>query len=294
MVKEHAHRLQFSENLRGRYRDQSAVYRSTKKHGEDPEYLFVRGDYGTIEDDTRNIVVLGNEESQNERRYTKDLFGEEVFFKDTIAHLLKVKVGKPVIVLDIGAMIGMSWRRLANFYTDQVKAGKIVFVTSNLNNDLKTFIKERLTRQEKAFLAKTDSLIQSIEATPAELRRKKINLPNGTLVSLEHNVDIVHESFSMTAWGRTPDIDILRVPGLLSEYGMYYVPVEDTERMQLAVDNEERIPIMLGIKLAHKQLQSIYGLRKVRRAEEGNMKGKRLNYIVFKKKNASPITVNKQ
>lgn len=282
--------FQFAPNLKERYKGQAKIFHISKERGEYMGYSIILGDYS--EKSIADIATLYEQEGERldevGKKVFEDLMGIEVFFKNTIDHLLTIKGAKPVILLDIGAMVGLSWRRLANFYEDQVRTGKLVFAINNLNNNLDNLRQNRLTEETRSFLDKTDDLIQSIDATPSQIRRRRLYLPDGTLVSLEHSADLVHESLSMTYWSKIPDIDILRIPTLLSEYGMYLVPKVDVKYGQFRYFERPQ-----SIALAHEQLQSRYGLKKVIQAEEGNMKDEYLNYIIFKNKHAPMIKVDR-
>lgn len=302
--------FQFSPNIKDRYRAQSHFLKTVGEKGERDQFR-ISGDYGIRHELWHNIIgtplspkeyeeIIGKEgEEFKDIINVEALSCFEIFLRDSIERLLVLKKEEPVVILDIGSMAGMSWHRLANYYAEEVKKGKIVFIATaiayNPDDEETTapkFRKEYLTTEERDFLKRTKGLVHHINGSISQLRRKRITLPDGKMMPLEHSVDIVHESTSLTSWTKTPDIDILRIPALLSDIGTYFVYSTDLLVMQEAETQKENEERLNGIHLAHNQLVSLYGLKKVDKVEAGEKIGEALNYAVFRKENAPRITVN--
>ena len=295
----------FAPNIKARHQAQKEAMRGIHDQGE-REYGVVRGDYSDRDysSSSRNRILMSGYSSKDFAKKVpnvESLTGFEIFLQRTIDKLLLLKKKDyPVVILDIGSMAGLSWHRLASHYKDKVKEGELVFVTSSLayehDREKETapkFKKDSLSVEESFFLKESNDLVQHIHATPSQLRRKQIDLPNGRRIALEHNVDLVHEHHSITAWSKVPDIDILRIPALLSETGTYFVYEADLGTMYgSARPSKEEQERRRGVKLAHEQLKSTYRLTEVTKVEEGQLKGEALNYVVFRKHNAPAIVVD--
>lgn len=283
-------KYQFAQGIKSRFHDQ----RQTLEKGE-KDYFYTRGDYG---DDLNYIFPADSWELYGqpnlERESTVGLIGTELYLRNLIREMLEKQSKHPVVVLDIGGMVGLSWARLANHFQKQIANNQLAFVVSNLtyipnfkDKNLGLKYEDILTEDEKEFLVQTGSLVHYVNSDISLLRRQKINLPNGQTIPLQGNIDLAYETRSITAWSNVPDLDILRIPGLLSPQGMYFVHELDTLELQGEMSlREEKVRIQ-AISNAHRALVERYGLKMITETEDSIKRP--LNYIVFRRELAPKI-----
>lgn len=218
----------------------------------------------------------------------REISGLEVLLANQINAQLTIRSdGTPVNVLDIGGGLGTSWSRLALRFEDEVLAGNVNFIVSNLKNDPEDFLPE--TIQDDTLLSRTRHLVHYINGTFAEIGDKSINKPDGTTIPLRGNIAIVHENLSVTAWSKIPEWDILEVAGLVEPSGIYVVNSSDLLDPMATSTEEENNERLQGILLAHKQIQRTLGFTKVQEIEEGLFEGREFYDVVFKGPDAPAI-----
>jgi hypothetical protein len=286
----------FAPRIVRRFVEQRRMLRKIRKEGEN-NYNFVLGDYGVNSYFHHGILFEMHEgiaEEQYQQRPIEMLSGFEVYMQSLIDKFLDLKKGKePVILLDIGSVAGLTWHRLANHYKEKVHEGKIAFVASSLsytpNQEIPASRIFPVKPAEKEFLQETADLVHHVVGTVSQLAKQQIVLPDRRKISLQGNVDVVYESQSMTAWSTIPDIDIVKIPRLLSEYGLYFVTKMDQAEVQGDQFWKERAQ---AIDLAHNLLNNRYNLEKVEKVQEGRRRGEELNYDIFKRENAPRIRVD--
>lgn len=292
---EGAGQFSFAPNIRNRFLNQQYVLRNTTDFSERRNYSYTRGDYSKSHHYIVESSVLGKAQAKaifNEDKSVEDLRSMELFLAGHINSLMAVKTD-PILVMDIGGMAGLSWVRLAKHFEKEVKEGRIAFVVTNLihSPEKNVNLGGRLNQEEKSFIDKNHDLVHFQIAKPSEFRKIEVTLPDGRKVKLGGQVDIAFENLSVTPWSRAPDLDILRIGSLLSPYGAYFVPTRDTESVFSPDTKNEQTERIDGIKLAHKQLQTIFGLKRVTHIEDGPYLNKDLRYIVFKGKQAPDIRI---
>lgn len=187
------------------------------------------------------------------------------------------KTDKPVVLLDMGGGAGQTWREVAVSFEEEVKRGKLAFVVSNLAWPL--------TEGEK--------LVNFIDSTFHTIVKKTIILPNGEVLPLKRNVDVVHESQSLVRWSQIPELDIPSITRLLSDCGSYYISAPTTPCKYTPAENQEdnwrqRVTAMTQ---AFRWLQENYGLKRVVQVEAGEYDGADLLYRVFRRPMAPPVAV---
>nr|AIA18744.1 hypothetical protein [uncultured bacterium] len=292
--------LRTSPDFRQRISMQHSAVNSIRENGESQRYVYTSGDYGISAPHYRGILLAIDDSrvkaARNEKRPVERLTGVEMFMKDSIDALLRKKNGQePVVVLDVGSFVGMSWHRLANQYKEEVESGKIVFVTSSISHEpeqqFESVYLDRLTPEAMQFVTDTAPLVQHVTGSISQLLKKEVNLPNRQKITLGEHVDLLYESKSVTAWSKVPELDLLRIPQLLSDQGTYLVPIVDT----LELEGETKYSgaqRLAGISEAHERLVVTYGLKKVTEVEEGQQQGKSLNYVIFRRQNAPAVRVD--
>ena len=284
-------------NLKERLREQGEHVEGLKKGAEKEIYTNIRGDYSDRNDD----LLASSEQDYTrsfERHNVNEVVGLEQYFADLIERLLEIKKGQePVVAVDVGGMFGLTWSRLADHFADRIKAGEVALVVSNITrdpakqrNDPNEYKHFSFTEEEVALLQKTSPLLHLISGT-ARLDRQQIQLPNHQILPLKHAADIIYEYFSLTAWSKVPDLDILKMAKLLSPYGMYFTEHNVNRIIRGERTTEEKTERLTAIELARQQLVD-YGLTRRTQVEAGKMKGKQLRYDVFKGPLAPPITLD--
>jgi hypothetical protein len=297
--------IQFAGNFSGRYRRQQQLLTSLRS-SEIKKYYWTRGDYSDMDGSDRytGITLFYKKPDYDvtaintpQRKDSEELIGMEQHLAQRISLLMELKTDdNPVICIDLGSMHGISWARLAKHFEPEVREGKVAFVTTSLSESPSPRTSRNqnnfgaISKSEAELLRYTqrEHLVHKIIGDAVDLKRQHIII-NGRDVSLRSNVDILYESLSLTAWSKTPDLDILHIEKLLSHYGTYYVKTLDTIDVQQGSSLEEIEQRLEAITLAHIQLQNIYGLQMITEGEEGKYTGVRLTYHVFKRPNAPKI-----
>lgn len=232
---------------------------------------------------------------------TKSLKGLEIYLRQMIKNLMTLKNNsEPVLILDVGGGVGLSWFRIAASFAKEVNEGKIAFIVSNFSFLPEQYLSRKgiVSIQEDKYLEKSRPLVHFLNGRFIDLHNQEIALPDGRILKLAKNVDLVHERSSLTAWSKVPERDIVSVQSLLSPIGLYMVrrvdtleplaPVEGANNeplKEVLEDDEENIELekqqrLQGIIVAHGLLQK-YGLKRIDRVEGGKLVGERLNYVVL-------------
>lgn len=193
---------------------------------------------------------------------------------------------EPIVVLDMGGGAGSTWRETAKCFEKEVLSGKVVFVLSNL-----AWSPERFISSDQNLPG--SGLVANVSAAFRKLCSQSITLPSGQNLSLRRNVDLVHESQSLTRWSQVPELDMLSICGLLSPYGLYFVAHPGVPcKYNLVEDPKENLIYrQAAVNQTQSLLQSRYGMKRVLEVESGEYAGATLLYSVFKKTQAPKIRV---
>ena len=249
----------------------------------------------------------GKSEYVSDRNYREDeseLLDTELFLERYLEKLLIVKRDSlPVVALDIGGMMGQTWNRLANRFKNEVANSEIVFIVSNIayypEEHLEDEVRKRYWSSSKdmkkvgQFLKNGRKNLLYVNADVSRLRRAIIKLPNGSTLPLRRGVDLVHESFSLHYWSHVPELEILQAATLLSEYGIYIIQRGD--HWTGVYGDEPHLDWGVradGIKLAHEELETRFGLRKITHVEQGSFQGGEIMPWMFRKPNAPAVKVD--
>jgi len=145
----------------------------------------------------------------------------------------KDNVGKPVVVLDLGGMYGLTFLRLAKATEELVKEGKIVYVVSNLTFNPGIISEDQVKEfpglnhsDYNDFFLQNRGLVHFIVSDVDELGDTQIDLPDGGNLQLGGNIDIIHEQ---SALGKStiPDSDLPTLGKTLSPYGIFFLGDKD-------------------------------------------------------------------
>ncbi len=230
-------------------------------------YNWTSGDYRDIE-----YATSAEPTSEPGQMMSGEAVKHEELIKNLVDSSLVASSGEPVIVLDIGGGVGISWARLAQQYEDDITQGRVVFAVSNLAGTPDSFLEPNQMSQEPrlrrrhmgsdpvassapippvapprfpkqselnaALLSEVQErgLVQYIRSTFSDLPDSEVTLANGQSVALRGHVALAHESRSLTMGSKVPELDILKAA-------------------------EERAQRTEAIRRAHQALQSSRGMQ---------------------------------
>ncbi len=208
------------------------------------------------------------------------------YLKSAVERLRNIKpVGMPVVILDIGGGEGQTWSAVASNFKEEIALGEIAFVVSNLIWSPERFANSNAPLPDR-------NLVHYVQSSFGRLPDVNISLPNGQNVPLVGNVDIAHESYSLTCWSQVPELDVPTVGMLLSETGTYFIapknaPLLCKESLADSIENQEQRS--RGLRMARSYMEYEYNVNQVRRVEGGDFRGGELLYTAYKKLNAPRI-----
>lgn len=193
---------------------------------------------------------------------------------------------EPVIVLDIGGGAGLTWSITAKYFEADIKLGRVAFVVSNL-----AWTPEQFHDSENPVPGA--ELVSFINSTFKKLPALSLDLPENQNLPLNGSVDLIHESQSLTRWSQIPEVDIPAVASLLSDYGSYFIaprnhPCAYQVITETKLNQKHR---EMGVEIAHRIIQTNYGLQQISEAEEGIYRGAELLYKVFSKQRAPQLKI---
>ena len=158
------------------------------------------------------------------------------------SHVLKLLKQKeiendqtPVIIVDFGGMYSLSFLRIANLLEktgDLISRGKVVVVVTNLAFTPEFGIEvldhedNPLPSADKLFFRSHYHLAHYIQSDAAELRYKNIRLPDGSTLSLNGNIDLLHETFALVH-GLKNDVDLPMIGAVMSKRGVIFTSTKD-------------------------------------------------------------------
>lgn len=186
-----------------------------------------------------------------------------------------IPINRPLVLLDIGGGEGHSWATTAAKFEADIQSCVLAFVVSNLSWSPTEYAPER-------------SLIHYINSTFRKLCGQSITLPDGRVLPLRGNVDLIHESHSLTKWSQVPELDILAIPGLLSSIGSYFISYCNRpcryDLTRNSLDNQRQR--IAAVESTWRLLEHKYNLKLVDKVEHGYYAGLDLLYKVFKRPTA--------
>lgn len=150
------------------------------------------------------------------------------FLSKRIEYLLDKKSREPVVLIDIGAMYGMTLLELANQFRAEVLAGKLVLIATNIGLTREVIEKTPKPRNGTGLYQnygdlyqKAGSLVHFLVTDVEGLVGKKIDLPNGQEFTLQSgSVDIVHENWSISKHSKSLEYDVAQIASLAGDKGI--------------------------------------------------------------------------
>lgn len=195
-------------------------------------------------------------------------------------------INQPVLLLDIGGGAGLTWMSVASDFREEIRASKIAFIVSNLAWALGPSPDPEIVNPEP-------ELVHYVNSVFRKLCTQSVTLPDGHILPLRRNVDLVHECQSLTRWSQVPELDILSVYRLLSRKGTYFIasPGAPCKYTRAASPEDNHRQRQAAVTTAHRLLQSKFGLKQVTQVEDGEYAGAHLLYTVFKQPEAPLVTI---
>jgi hypothetical protein len=164
----------------------------------------------------------------------------------------------PEVVVDLGGARGVTWSREANKFAEQVRAGEVIFVVTNLVNsprvyDSPNYLEVRDTGDYGPLLERVvdEKLVQFINTTFQALPNATIRWPDGRSVPLAGRATILNDIRSMTLRSYVPELTIPEATKAVRPGGMYLVGGSD---VWSAFGREDNPGQMQGIQNAHRAL----------------------------------------
>lgn len=144
--------------------------------------------------------------------------------------LAKINSSRPAIICDFGGTTSMSFLRIASSpgIKELATAGKVMFVITNLGFDLDKTLElkesnEEFSAEKIEFIKTNRHLVNYVNSDAAELRNVKIkNAFSGKTISLDKNIDLLHEDIALTH-GLKSDVDIYLLGNILSNRGSLFM-----------------------------------------------------------------------
>lgn len=162
------------------------------------------------------------------------LSGRELIVAARINQLAAHRPEKPILAVDLGGMMGLSWMRLAVYFEELRSSNKLQLTSTNLefNPDLLTKNNRPVGRANTPFLE------------PAEWRfwtkhRHAVHFVNANTKTLQDKlgkVDIIHEQNSVTYHSPIPALDRLRMLSALSSDGLL-ISSDSSTSFALGIDH---------------------------------------------------------
>lgn len=186
------------------------------------------GDYGKAPSE-------GSDFSELLEKRKEALAGIEKGLLERVLTILKIKEkageDSPAVMIDFGGMYGLSFLKIAAVLERRkqyISQGKIAVVVTSLEftpeYGLETAGKgyNDITDEEKDVVENYRHLVHYIKSDAAELRHQKITLPNGEVIPLHQNIDVLHEDFAL-AHGKKNDVDLPLIARSMSPYGTIFL-----------------------------------------------------------------------
>jgi hypothetical protein len=266
---------------------------------------------GPNEKDTVNspgaLYVAGYYGKAGLESVSQELTGTEAFLASRIeAHLRLPTPLRPVVALDVGGGVGFSWLRLANRFQSRIMNQELVLGVSNIKYHPDDYLYENVGRLPAVWrepiqelYEQVGALVQYITTDLSAINQLRLRLPpNPRREDPAGKVDVVHERLGPTAWSKIPELHVRRLGRLVSPRGIYMVDRHSTAQVcgsvrvgkrGKRVDKSEMAARLRGINDAHEELLQEQGLTRIDTLEVGERPGSRLQYVVFKGRDADPI-----
>ena len=176
------------------------------------------------------------------------LVSDELIVAENVDRLLEGRPnGEPVVVLDFGGGLGMSWMRIASKpkYSTAIEEGQLVMVVSNLGSvpdkspdsegysgiarnmnstnklERENRFRTSFSNEDLQWVQQNQNRVQYFDANALELADMSMHLPDGTQLPVIGNVDVIYERLALEHT-HVPDLALASFSELLSNQGTLY------------------------------------------------------------------------
>ncbi len=238
-----------------------------------------------------------------------ELIGEELTIASIIQQRLKEKklTDFPLIMLDVGGMLSVSWIRLAKHFEHAVQDGNVLFVTTSLGADVDECIQRikgyyystgpytsrvvdpeseekppYLEYDELKFIEDNKHLVVSVKMDLIDLLTLNIKGTN-----LLRNVAVICDMNAISLHSRIPSLHLALLIALLDEKGVYIN--NDTGATEKEDSHQSR---EAELERSRKIIEKEMRIERVWKVEGGSklLVGKKLSTVFLRQPNGPAIT----
>ncbi|MCB9813233.1 MAG: hypothetical protein H6772_02385 [Pseudomonadales bacterium] len=279
-------------------------YRSMGKEESGEAWSFAIGDYSkpVFSADFGTSTLMGVSESIYRTEETKEsLLGIEKSLEQMILQLLEKKDGGgPIVVLDFGGGLGLSFCRIARILENEINEGKVKLIISNIeqNFDIHLAAESRLANvgldMSPIIYALENNLVEYVEAELTgndtkdvkSFRQLKIKTESG-VIPLIGNVNLIHSRMSLVH-SNIPEFHVPRIFELLSQNGIF-IDSSFSSREPSPIGNESSLmnyETKPSFDIAYERALTDFHLNRILQVEIGPNKGKKLFSTILRKKDS--------
>ena len=257
------------------------------------------GDYRFVYHGERKSLLLtacGFDYTKSVPEDTQNLLGLEETYEHIIKQLLDSKQKKPVIALDYGGGLGITWCRLALRFERQIRAGELLLVVTNMEEGfnhlalirnrgiadqalsssdtttLEHVLRKNLVQYYSAELIGQDKVnIKSLRQLKVHLGQNEVPLIGNT--SFIHSRLAVHHTL-------IPEFHFPRIIELLSTTGVFVESTPPGSAVADGILRAKQETWQYILNPIHK-----FNVEQVASVEDGPLKSKMLEVFVLRKKN---------
>ncbi|HEU4914389.1 MAG TPA: hypothetical protein VFT16_03225 [Candidatus Saccharimonadales bacterium] len=230
------------------------------EQGPDRGYGFVEGDYSEDE-------LFKNPESPTVRQVGDVVLrGVEAHLAGYLEALLNQQDGEPIVGLDVGAGLGLTWLRLAKAFKPRVEAGDLVLATTNAHGRDQFLMRTTsdIFDEYHTLSSEIGCYVATINTPFRNISSQSVPIGSGKRLPLLGNTSLVHEQRSLTQWGMLPEVEIVGVGSLLSQDGIGLFRASSGQRLRdpyFGPTNDANSGKWKGVDIAYTVLQESLGLR---------------------------------
>lgn len=292
-----------------RFRAQNIEDKRAREYGKERSgdfWAVARGDYSRPLwiNEFGTLRVTGIDQKTLRRgSESEEVLGVEKSLDHMVEELLAKSEKRPIVVMDFGGGIGLTWCRLAKKYEEAVKQGLLTFVVTNIESgyDLDAALNTRVSSEHEGDVvklvryAKNNNLVQYVEGEligkdTKDIRSlRKLSLKvGGRLVPLYGNVDIIHTRMSLLH-SKIPEIHYPRLFELMSENGMFletsfYQDVFASPNASLDTRVYTNSNTRQPVYEAYQYVKDAFSMQPVEFVEDGPNKGKKVVSSILRKR----------
>ncbi|GEM_PF-6507934 len=292
-----------------RYREQLREEKCSRSFGEDDSGVYWQcplGDYSKpifFSDNGVPTLTGIDKIIRRENEHSQELIGVEKSIGHMVRELLQKSKKRPILVMDFGGGVGLSWSRLAVKFEEEVRANEVYFVVTNIEKNFlvgaaieNCYNKDsQKDGREVVKYAHEQGLVMHIEAELSGADKDDINSLRQYRVEIDHksvpfigNVDIIHTRMSLVH-SVIPEIHYPRLFELFSKNGVFLdtsFSAKTPATPSTSVDDGDLIDskIKQAKYNAYQYVIKNYDMQPVEFVESGEKAGEKMFATVLRKK----------